>query len=132
MKLKIKNLFIKIIILTFGFSIFRILGSDTRCLLKNKIGIPCPGCGMTRALESFLHGDIKKAFYYHPLFLIPIFIAIVFLFGNNDFFAKLIKNKNIWIFLVILVLLVYIIRMVLMFPDVAPMNYVEPIWLSFF
>ncbi|EPZ57383.1 hypothetical protein H477_2461 [[Clostridium] sordellii ATCC 9714] len=100
--------------------------------IKNKIGIPCPGCGMTRALESFLHGDIKKAFYYHPLFLIPIFIAIVFLFSSNNFFAKLIKNKNIWIFLVILVLLVYIIRMVLMFPDVAPMNYVKPIWLSFF
>ena len=37
------------------------------CLYKRFFGIPCPGCGLTRAFQSLLSGDLRKAFYYHPL-----------------------------------------------------------------
>lgn len=35
-------------------------------------GIPCPGCGLTRAHLAALQLDFSKAFYYHPLFFIAI------------------------------------------------------------
>ena len=30
--------------------------------------IDCPGCGMTRAYISLLHGDVITAFSFHPMF----------------------------------------------------------------
>lgn len=38
------------------------------CLFRNLTGIPCPGCGMTRAWLSALRLDILAAFQHHPLF----------------------------------------------------------------
>lgn len=43
-----------------------------RCPILWLTGVPCPGCGMTRACGALLHLDIAGAFYYHPLFwLVP-------------------------------------------------------------
>lgn len=35
------------------------------CKMKRLLGIPCPGCGGTRALWYLLHGRIITALYYH-------------------------------------------------------------------
>lgn len=48
-----------------------------KCPVKMIFGIPCPGCGMTRAFLSFVRLDFKKAFDYHPLFPI-VFIELVY------------------------------------------------------
>jgi hypothetical protein len=40
-------------------------------------GIPCPGCGMTRAILSALRFDFTAAFGYHPLFPLVILCAAV-------------------------------------------------------
>lgn len=37
------------------------------CLVQKLTGIPCPGCGMTRAALCLLRFDISGALYYHPL-----------------------------------------------------------------
>ena len=42
------------------------------CPIRRVTGFSCPGCGMTRAYIALLSGDIRGAFYYHPLFLLPI------------------------------------------------------------
>lgn len=71
-------------------------------------GINCPGCGMTRAYLSLLHGNILSAFYLHPLFLIiPLWIFIYFIFNKKhpnyvNVFTKI---------TVVLLLMVYIIRL---------------------
>ncbi|MBQ9116071.1 MAG: DUF2752 domain-containing protein [Clostridia bacterium] len=47
------------------------------CLLLGMTGIPCPGCGLTRATLSALRGDLSTALAYHPLFAVPyILIAL--------------------------------------------------------
>ena len=42
------------------------------CPFKALFGIPCPGCGLTRATDFLLHGQISNAMQMHafaPLFL---------------------------------------------------------------
>lgn len=42
------------------------------CPMATLINIPCPGCGMTRATLSALHGDFAAAYRFHPLALIMV------------------------------------------------------------
>lgn len=42
-------------------------------------GIPCPGCGMTRAFLALVQGDFLAAFGYHPLFLLVLVYAGILL-----------------------------------------------------
>lgn len=50
------------------------------CPILFMTGIPCPGCGMTRACLHLLQLDFAGAFQYHPLcFFLPLFVG-VFLF----------------------------------------------------
>jgi len=37
------------------------------CLVKNVLHLPCPGCGMTRALACVFHGRFLDAFHYNPM-----------------------------------------------------------------
>lgn len=37
------------------------------CLLRRFLGIPCPGCGMTRALAHLARGEWRSALALHPL-----------------------------------------------------------------
>ena len=45
------------------------------CPLAGSVGIPCPGCGLTRATLALLHGDVRTALHFHPLvwLLAPLF-----------------------------------------------------------
>lgn len=38
------------------------------CPIRALTGIPCPGCGLTRAYLCLFRGDLRGALYYHPLF----------------------------------------------------------------
>ena len=93
------------------------------CVIKSITGIPCPGCGLTRAYLALLHGDIKGAWNFHPLFwFIGPLIIFIFVFRE-----KLQKNKKaqmiICSFSLVLIIGVYIYRMIKLFPDTAPMDY---------
>ena len=46
------------------------------CLIKNIFKIPCPMCGITRGIISFLHLNFIESFKYN-LLSIPIFIIIL-------------------------------------------------------
>ena len=37
------------------------------CLFRTVTGIPCPGCGLTRAIARLARGDLARAFILHPL-----------------------------------------------------------------
>jgi hypothetical protein len=46
------------------------------CPFKLATGLPCPGCGLTRAVVAALHGDPSTSFYFHPLGA-PLVLALV-------------------------------------------------------
>ena len=52
---------------------------DIGCIFRFMTGIPCPGCGMTRAWLAALRLDFAVAFAYHPLFwVVPIAFVLAF------------------------------------------------------
>lgn len=102
---------------------YLIVGSNTTCYFKNTLGVPCPGCGMTRAYVSLIRGDLKDAFYWHPLFLLPPILLIIVLFRKKCGLAQRLYLSNIfWTIVISIVVLVYITRMCLFFPNTAPMD----------
>ena len=50
------------------------------CVIRLLTGIPCPGCGLSRAYLALLHGHVVEAFYYHPLFFVvaPFLLYMTF------------------------------------------------------
>lgn len=36
------------------------------CLFKYMTGLPCPGCGMQRAIHQLMHGHLKSSFLLCP------------------------------------------------------------------
>jgi hypothetical protein len=40
------------------------------CWFHAWMGLPCPGCGLTRSGSSLIHGNIAQAIRYHPFGLI--------------------------------------------------------------
>ena len=65
------------------------------CIFIGTVGIPCPGCGMTRALKSALTMDFSKAFSYHWMFWALPIMYIYFLWEGRLFEDKRI-DKVIW------------------------------------
>lgn len=46
------------------------------CPLASVFGVPCPGCGLTRATLALAHGELVHALELHPLVpvLAPLFV----------------------------------------------------------
>lgn len=93
------------------------------CPFHSLLGIPCPGCGMTRAFLALLRGDVRKAFYWHPLFPLVILIFLVFLLKRKyKVIENIWQNKLILKSVILLFILCYIIRLCFLFPDQPPLN----------
>lgn len=78
------------------------------CIIKYLTGVSCLGCGMTRAWLAALKLDFSMAFYYHPLFFMPVIILIIIL--NRKRLKPKTLSVIIWAVL-ILFGIVYIYRM---------------------
>lgn len=83
-----------IIVTILGLAFFGLLLSERMpipigCPFKALTGIPCPGCGGTRALQSILRGDILNALYINPLScLLLCFLCILPLWAFYDGYKK--------------------------------------------
>ena len=104
--------------------------TGTSCWIRSFLGIPCPGCGSTRAVFALFRGDITKALKFHPLIFISLALIAAYIFISIlkiDIFNKS-KRKMLNIFLFCVFVLyfgVYITRMILFYPRIEPMTYLE-------
>ena len=99
--------------------------TGTSCTFQSTIGLPCPGCGLTRALLASLHGRFQEAFSLHPLFwLAPLVIlAVLILLAVAPDRLSDPKLNRFWLGLAILFMVVYLVRMVFYFPDREPLTW---------
>lgn len=63
------------------------------CTFKHIFGIPCPGCGGTRAFICLINGDFLSAIYYHA-FVVYFLVLYVIFFVSHTFAAILRKCTN--------------------------------------
>ena len=91
------------------------------CVFKTLFGLPCPGCGLTRANLLFFTGHFPEAFFMHPLFLLADAYLLYLIWF---FFIKRKKaTKSVWIFcrsVIVLYISVFIIRASLLWGKCEP------------
>lgn len=119
----IKKYYIPLLIFAI-YAIGTAVFSIPNCLVKLAIGFPCPGCGLTRATLSLLRFDFVQAFMYNPLIFIVPPIAWILIFHERPILNKIYKSTFFWIVLCVIVLIVYILRIIYVYPN-APMDYHE-------
>ncbi len=81
------------------------------CPTKILFGIPCPGCGMTRAIRLCLEGELMAAVRMNPniilvCIVLPIapFILITQLATNKDYIARINAFLDKKVYLVIILI----------------------------
>ena len=86
--------------------------SGIGCPIRYMTGIPCAGCGMTRAAVALVLLDFKQALHYHPMvYALPIFVALYLLARHKG------KSGNavLWIACALFII-TYLLR-ILIFKD---------------
>lgn len=130
--LKLKSDIKQIAIPIIAISLYILLGNlimGKICPMRMLCGIPCPGCGTTRALLLLIQGKFTEAVISNPLWIYIIVLGMIFLF-NRYFVTSKSASENITKILKVFVALAialciayYIYRMIYWFPDKAPMIY---------
>lgn len=89
------------VFLALVFNIF-----DARaCFFNRTFGIPCPGCGLTRAGLLILKGNILESMKYsivpEVLFGIMIFYGVVRFLLKKDFAALYKEHQTLFVFILV-------------------------------
>ena len=53
------------------------------CPIKYLTGVPCPGCGLSRALAALLRLDFRTALRFHPMVFVLPPVVLYALFGKK-------------------------------------------------
>ena len=112
-----------VLLIIVGYSVLAHLFLGTSCIFASTTGLPCPGCGWTRAFFALLEGNIMESLRLYPL-LIPCIVFICLyavLWLACDKMPRFMEI--ILIILTVALLGVYAVRMLLMFPHNSPMVY---------
>lgn len=97
------------------------------CVFRELTGFYCPGCGVTRMLESIAKLNLYQAFRYNVLVmtLMPLFIVCgvnsiyCYIIGKSSTIYNKIPNK-VWVTLLVVALLFGILRNIEPFDFLAP------------
>ena len=108
-QMKRKLLLLTFLLAYFAVAYFLLNLLDITCVFQSVFGIPCPGCGMTRAAKCLLQLDFAGAWAYNPLiFAMPY----VFLYLFCNWKAKI--HKYILLLIGILALTNWVIHILWM------------------
>lgn len=62
-----------------GLALLAVAFEAPLCPTASLLGVPCPGCGLTRATLALLHGNLLGALRFHPLapLLAPLYFGLI-------------------------------------------------------
>lgn len=93
------------------------------CPLVIFTGLPCAGCGMTRAVFFLVTGQFLRSWRLNPMAL-PVLLFLVYCVGTRYLFGKRIKGFQTGVTVLCLcMLVVYGYRMCTVFPNRPPYVY---------
>lgn len=93
--------------------------TGVHCPIRYLTGIPCPGCGMTRACLTLAFGPgglgdrLVRAFQYHPLVVVIPPLLLYAIFGKWPLFGGKKQTIAVVCGVCALMLLVYVARLAL-------------------
>ena len=99
----------------------RIWGAYCPMLLVT--GLPCPGCGMSRAIFFVLTLQFSRAWMMNPLAFLWTLLLILFVIMRYFLGKSVKKMQNPLILILILTIAYYVIRMKMTFPSYPPIVY---------
>lgn len=120
----IKNLWMAVIALAV-YTVLMNLVFHAFCPMVILTGLPCPGCGMTRAMFYLVTGRPQQAVWMNPM-SIPVACLMLYFLWNRYVLGK--KSKGIVPLTgiaAILLIVVYVWRMYCFFPNRVPYVYTE-------
>ena len=82
------------------------------CPIRWLTGIPCAGCGMSRAFLSVFTGHFRAACEYHPLIFLTLPVALLWLTGRLPERRIASLQKPAVTLIITVFITVYIIRLV--------------------
>ena len=112
-----------VLLIIVAYSVFAWLFLGTSCILASTTGLPCPGCGGTRAFIALIHGDFIGSLQFHPLMIPSVIVMCVY--GVFWIVRENVPRfmEKVLIILTVALFGLYAVRMLLMFPRDAPMDY---------
>jgi hypothetical protein len=65
--------------LVWGLACLPVLSGHGSCAMAEMFGVPCPGCGMTRAILLLGRGDVSGSLHMHPLAVPSLVSSLLFM-----------------------------------------------------
>lgn len=93
------------------------------CPIRAIWGMPCPGCGITRAVMSILKMDYLYAWNLHPFSYLIIFSAVLWFVGRYLTNWKMKWFEYYATGIGVGMLIFYLYRMICFYPNLEPMVY---------
>ena len=108
--INIKKIIFRVII-TAAITLFLLYqGFSMPCPIRVVFKIPCPTCGMTRALVCLLKFDFRLSLYYNPL-TIPFCLLMLFAIFKDSLKVNKRTANIILITCAVIIFVVYLIRL---------------------
>ena len=92
------------------------------CPIKYLTGVPCPGCGLSRALAALLRLDFRTALRFHPMVFVLPPVVLYALFGKKPLLgSKNLERVLLWS-VIVLDIAIWLIRLALHDPLIFRSN----------
>ena len=106
-----------------GYYIIVHLMRASFCPMIHLTGLPCAGCGLTRAFLFIATGQWERAAYINPMAFLVILFALYCAYFRYYKGTKIKGFSVMFVLLISIVLIFYAVRMYLFFPDRVPYVY---------
>ena len=124
LKKDLRDLRVPILVIAL-YEVVQLLFFHSFCPVRILLGLPCPGCGMTRAAFCLFTGHPAEAMQYHALVIPWVLYVLYRLCFRYVLMKKPRFDKVLLTALCVVTLIYYLYRMCVYYPSSEPMTYHE-------
>ncbi len=95
------------------------------CPSRELLGLPCPGCGLTRSVLLIFRGRFGESWRLQPFGYAWLALGVVFVVDRYVFHTGQKLWKGLLVLICVGMVVLYVYRMATLFPYTEPMTYYE-------